>query len=1163
VGGTIFDTATVSGGNSPTGTVLFTLFPPSDPGCVVVGKPLFTSRVPLGGDGGTVSDNFTVLTTGTYTWQAVYSGDRNNHSIATSCASGRVTIAKASPTLTTTPSPAVGPGGDVSDAASVTGGFNPGGSVHFVLYGPSSPNCTGKSISSSTGNLKGGNASSSSVLVTTPGTYNWVATYSGDINNTTETSACGAESVTVSATPTLTTTASAAVDLGGSVSDTATLSGGNNPTGTITFNLFGPGNGTCSGASIFTAPATVNGNGNYSSGPYTPTAAGTYNWTATYSGDANNQVANDGCGAPNESVVVSKSQTVLTTDSSGGVPLGSAIDDVANLSGGTNPTGTITFYAYGPNNATCTGTPAFTSTVTVNRGNDSYVSPLFTPTSAGAYQFVATYSGDANNAPAGPGSCTDPDEFVPVTQISPTISTTAAGGGAPGSPITDTATLSGGDAPTGTITFSGFGPDNATCTGTPVFTSTVTVNDGNGSYPSSTFSPTAAGTYQFVAAYSGDANNAPVVSACGDPNETAIVDTVAPTIATSASGGGAFGSTIADSATIAGGNAPSGTITFNVFGPNDATCTSPPAFTRTVAVNAGNGTYSSGPFTPTVAGTYQFVASYSGDANNVAAVSACGATNESVTVASPVPMISVTKVASPTSLPAGGGNFTFTVTITNTSTSDPVTIFDINDDKDNPALYEGCGYLVGTSLAPGAQTSCSFSYLIIDANAGFSQTDTVTVTAVDSNQSSTSASGQATVSITKASPAISTTAAGSMSAGTKDTATISGGYDERGTITFLAYGPNSATCTGTPAYTSSAVSVEGNGSYSSPTFYPTSQGIYDWVANYSGDTNNNAISEPCGASGETVLIGKASPAIATSNSGTIPAGGVSTDTATLTGGANPGGSITFTAFAPGSPTCSGTPAFTSTVPVTGNGTYTSAGYTVGAAGTYNWVASYGGDTSNNGALSACGLEPFTVTPQVLTGESYAVGVYGSLLHIPLVDPSYLQQVGPIATSETTKTPNPCLANASLPGLVFSGDVCASVSTVSYPGKSTAAASVANVAVGVGTLPIVEIQGVSATSITTCSGSTGSVTIAYLKVGNQVIISKATVIPTNDIITVGPITLILNQETPFSDGAGDTGLTVNAVNLSVNGRPVGQLNLILASAESDIGNCPGSGDSSST
>ena len=41
--------------------------------------------------------------------------------------------------------------------------------------------------------------------------------------------------------------------------------------------------------------------------------------------------------------------------------------------------------------------------------------------------------------------------------------------------IYDTATLTGGDGPTGTITFKLYGPGNAGCTGTPTFTDRETV----------------------------------------------------------------------------------------------------------------------------------------------------------------------------------------------------------------------------------------------------------------------------------------------------------------------------------------------------------------------------------------------------------------------------------------------------------------------------------------------------------------------------------------------------------------------------------------------------------------------------------------------------------------------------------------------------------------
>jgi len=104
---------------------------------------------------------------------------------------------------------------------------------------------------------------------------------------------------------TLTTQASAAVQLGGFIHDTATLSGGVAPTGTITFQSFGPNDATCTAAAAFTSTVTVAGNGSYVSANFTPSVAGTYRWIATYSGDANNVASATACNDANESVTVS------------------------------------------------------------------------------------------------------------------------------------------------------------------------------------------------------------------------------------------------------------------------------------------------------------------------------------------------------------------------------------------------------------------------------------------------------------------------------------------------------------------------------------------------------------------------------------------------------------------------------------------------------------------------------------------------------------------------------------------------------------------------------------------------------------------------------------------------------------------------------------------
>ena len=175
-----------------------------------------------------------------------------------------------------------------------------------------------------------------------------------------------------------------------SLSDTAHLTGGDDPTGTITFTLHGPGDSNCSDIPVFTSTASAMGNGYYQSGTFAPTRAGTYRWVANYSGDDSNHGAQTGCGDDAETVVVDRAAPTLTSTASGRQRRARAattraaqpIHDTAQLLDGLAPTGRITFRLYGPHDANCSGPPIFSSDVTVN-GNGSYNSDPFTPGQAG------------------------------------------------------------------------------------------------------------------------------------------------------------------------------------------------------------------------------------------------------------------------------------------------------------------------------------------------------------------------------------------------------------------------------------------------------------------------------------------------------------------------------------------------------------------------------------------------------------------------------------------------------------------------------------------------------------------------------------------------------------------------------------------------------------
>jgi hypothetical protein len=132
----------------------------------------------------------------------------------------------------------------------------------------------------------------------------------------------------------------------------------------------------------------------------------------------------DGTGTGTTITTVGLRETALTTRASGPIAIGQPIGDTATLTGAFNPTGTITFTLFGPDNVECAGPPIFTSTNPVTTNGD-YASALFTPTLVGTYRWVAHYSGDLNNGPAGPTSCNDALEAVLVSQVTTTTSTTS------------------------------------------------------------------------------------------------------------------------------------------------------------------------------------------------------------------------------------------------------------------------------------------------------------------------------------------------------------------------------------------------------------------------------------------------------------------------------------------------------------------------------------------------------------------------------------------------------------------------------------------------------------------------------------------------------------------------------------------------------------------
>jgi RHS repeat-associated protein len=145
----------------------------------------------------------------------------------------------------------------------------------------------------------------------------------------------------------------------------------------------------------------------------------------------------------------SKAQPSLSTSvSEGSVEQGKPVADTAKVSGGFSPTGKVSWNVYAGADSSCR-TPLNSQPLTANLNDGAAESPSYTPGSAGTYQFVATYDGDANNQAAST-ICGDKAEQVVVTPaagISPISTTTVQGNFYAAEPSAQTFTAKPGDAP--------------------------------------------------------------------------------------------------------------------------------------------------------------------------------------------------------------------------------------------------------------------------------------------------------------------------------------------------------------------------------------------------------------------------------------------------------------------------------------------------------------------------------------------------------------------------------------------------------------------------------------------------------------------------------------------------------------------------------------------
>lgn len=365
-------------------------------------------------------------------------------------------------------------------------------------------------------------------------------------------------SLNTCAAPTLTTTIkpSSTVVVGNTVHDTATLTGAiGTAGGSITYDLYtsctnvngqGVGSGVPS-ASATTPSVGTTGDPNFvssgslvsgvppDSATLTMNVAGSYAFVASYSGDGINLATKSPCepltiSKASPSLATTAGSTGTSTSCTGSTPSGTVgqpvnVCDAATLSNfsepaSTAPSGNVTFSLL--SSTTGTGGVVCGSAVTLSNLSTTVTSTFnvsgvaftgttltFTPTSVGTYYWTASWGGDTqNNAPNSGNAvgCGDANEAVTVNPATPTLKTSMG--------LTDTVTVSGGDNPTGTVTFSlWIGSD---CGGTQVGSSeTVSLVGGTATTPTAISIPTAATVYSWKVQYNPDnTNNISVTDGC-------------------------------------------------------------------------------------------------------------------------------------------------------------------------------------------------------------------------------------------------------------------------------------------------------------------------------------------------------------------------------------------------------------------------------------------------------------------------------------------------------------------------------------------------------------------------------------------------------------------------------------------------------------------------
>ena len=428
-GQSVTDSATLSYGYKAGGAVAYEYF--SGNTCTgaatAVGFPKIVTNgvVPV-----SVSQVF--VTVGSYSWNAVYSGDANNNGATSPCQSLVVNSPGVLISAVLSASTVVS-GSLVTGSATLTGATSTaGGTVTYEFF--SGSYCSGSATTVGSVAVTNGVPTSASQVFSSPGSYSWNAVYSGDANNNGATSPC--KPLSIRGIPSIATSLSVPViGVGGSVFDASVLTGTTSTAGgSVQYEYFS--GSTCTGTATPVGPPVPVTNGVVpNSVSWQLGSAGSYSWNAVYSGDSNNNGATSPC------ELLTVSDVITTTLSSPVITVGGYVTDSASLSGvSSSAGGTVTYYYYSGGSCSGSATQVGSPVTVTNGAVPNSASQQFNV--ASSYSWKAVYGGDVVNAGA-TSQCelltVNPTLVPPGISVSPT---TVSSGGS--TTLTTTTPFSGG-----------------------------------------------------------------------------------------------------------------------------------------------------------------------------------------------------------------------------------------------------------------------------------------------------------------------------------------------------------------------------------------------------------------------------------------------------------------------------------------------------------------------------------------------------------------------------------------------------------------------------------------------------------------------------------------------------------------------------------------------